>query len=165
MKFIVDFGLTYCSNGDLLQYINDAGHFELDIVRFYAAELIEALEQLHIRNIIHRDLKVTNHPHNCLFDRLNALFFLKPENILLTDDMHIQLTDFGSSLIVENTETTPTDDNPTSNGEKKPLQRKNSFVGTAQFVAPEILQRGPIHYGLVEEYSSYSKEKGYLFHL
>jgi len=50
--------LTYCPNGDLLQYITDAGHLEIDVVRFYSAELIEALEQLHIRNIIHRDLKV-----------------------------------------------------------------------------------------------------------
>jgi len=58
IRLILDFGLTYCPNGDLLQYILDAGHFELDIVRFYAAEIIEAIEQLHIRKIIHRDLKV-----------------------------------------------------------------------------------------------------------
>lgn len=58
IRLIVDFGLTYCPNGDLLQYILDADHFELDIVRFYAAEIIEAIEQLHIRKIIHRDLKV-----------------------------------------------------------------------------------------------------------
>ena len=54
----LDFGLTYCPNGDLLQYISDAGHFDENVVRFYTAELIEALDQLHIRRIIHRDLKV-----------------------------------------------------------------------------------------------------------
>jgi serine/threonine protein kinase len=54
----LDFGLTYCSNGDLLQYITDAGHFEIDTVRFYSAELIEALDQLHTRRVVHRDLKV-----------------------------------------------------------------------------------------------------------
>lgn len=31
--------------------------------------------------------------------------------------------------------------------EKKMLKRTNSFVGTAQFVAPEILKRGTIHMG------------------
>ena len=55
---LVDFGLTYCPNGDLLQYITDAGHLEENVVRFYAAELTEALEHLHNRQIIHRDLKV-----------------------------------------------------------------------------------------------------------
>ncbi|CAF1456798.1 unnamed protein product [Adineta steineri] len=117
------FGLTYCSNGDLLQYITDAGHFEIDIVRFYSAELIEALEQLHIHRIIHRDLK--------------------PENILLTDDMHIQLADFGSAVIIDNNEISHVNNNE----EKKSVERRNSFVGTAQFVAPEILRCGPIHIG------------------
>ena len=51
--------MTYCPNGDLLQYITDAGHFEEDIVRFYAAELVEVLEHLQQRRIVHRDLKVT----------------------------------------------------------------------------------------------------------
>jgi serine/threonine protein kinase len=60
LHLYLDFGLTYCCNGDLLQYITDAGHFDIEVVRFYSAELIEALEQLHIRHIIHRDLKVIN---------------------------------------------------------------------------------------------------------
>jgi serine/threonine protein kinase len=64
--------------------------------------------------------------------------------------MHIQLTDFGSSVIVENNEvSSQTDDNVATNGEKKVLERRNSLVGTAQFVAPEILQHGPVHYGFV----------------
>ena len=74
-KLNLDFGLTYCPNGDLLQYINTAGHFQEDIVRFYAAELIEALEHLQNRQIIHRDLKVDidesfktiQKPHSILF--------------------------------------------------------------------------------------------------
>jgi len=121
------FGLTYCPNGDLLQYILDAGHLEIDAVRFYSAELVEALEQLHSLQILHRDLK--------------------PENILLTDHMHIQLTDFGSSVIVENNEGPQTNDDNNTNLAEKLEERRNSFVGTAQFVAPEILQRGPVHYG------------------
>lgn len=42
------------------------------------------------------------------------------------------------------------DDSPNVDGEKKSIKRTNSFVGTAQFVAPEILKRGAIHIGFVE---------------
>ncbi|CAF0785562.1 unnamed protein product [Adineta ricciae] len=117
------FGLTYCSNSDLLQHITEADHFDLETVRFYSAELVEALEQLHIRHVIHRDLK--------------------PENILLTDNMHIQLADFGSAVLIETNEPAQTGEQK----EKKSTERRNSFVGTPQFVAPEILQHGLIHIG------------------
>lgn len=58
--------------------------------------------------------------------------------------MHIQLTDFGSSLIIDESEPVT----ETTNDEKKLPVRRNSFVGTAQFVAPEILQHGPIDFAL-----------------
>ena len=50
------------------------------MARFYAAECILALEELHRNNIIYRDLK--------------------PENILLDSDGHVKLTDFGLSKIM-----------------------------------------------------------------
>jgi len=39
-----------------------------------------------------------------------------------------------------------------NNAEKKSLKRTNSFVGTAQFVAPEVLKRGTIHTGFVRRF-------------
>ncbi|ENN73129.1 hypothetical protein D910_03408 [Dendroctonus ponderosae] len=51
---------------------------------------------------------------------------LKPENILFDHNFHVVITDFGSDSDV--------------NMQKGRQRRRNSFVGTAQFVSPEMLQ-------------------------
>ncbi|XP_023241912.1 3-phosphoinositide-dependent protein kinase 1-like [Centruroides sculpturatus] len=101
------FVMSYAKHGELLPYIVKVGSFDEECTRFYAAEILLALEHLHKLGIIHRDLK--------------------PENILLNDKMHIQITDFGSAKILQHDE---------SGSEPS---RKNSFVGTAQYVSPEML--------------------------
>uniref|UniRef100_A0A4W5QAK5 3-phosphoinositide-dependent protein kinase 1 n=1 Tax=Hucho hucho TaxID=62062 RepID=A0A4W5QAK5_9TELE len=98
------FGLSYAKNGELLKYIRKIGSFDETCTRFYSAEIVCALEYLHEKGIIHRDLK--------------------PENILLSEDMHIQITDFGTAKQL-------------SSDSKQ--ARANSFVGTAQYVSPELL--------------------------
>lgn len=49
------------------------------MAKFYASEILLAIEYLHARNIIYRDLK--------------------PENILLDQHGHIKITDFGLSKV------------------------------------------------------------------
>ncbi|XP_071501623.1 3-phosphoinositide-dependent protein kinase 1-like [Diadema antillarum] len=101
------FGLSLAKRGELLPYIKKLGSFDENSSRFYTSEIILALKYLHSRGIIHRDLK--------------------PENILLNEDMHIQITDFGTAKIIG------TDD------AEEGAVRANSFVGTAQYVSPELL--------------------------
>ncbi|ORZ24560.1 kinase-like domain-containing protein [Absidia repens] len=71
----------YVLGGELFRHLRKAGRFSNDTTRFYAAEIILAIEYLHSKDIIYRDLK--------------------PENLLLDAQGHIKITDFGFAKTVE----------------------------------------------------------------
>lgn len=106
------FVLTYAKNGELLSHINKSNSFSYACVQYYTAEIVLALESLCSKGIIHRDLK--------------------PENILFDENWHILITDFGSAKILNSVDTPKISMEPSKS-------RKNSFVGTAQYVSPELL--------------------------
>ncbi|GAA5980725.1 hypothetical protein JCM11641_000185 [Rhodosporidiobolus odoratus] len=81
--------LSYINGGELFHHLQREGRFSEERSRFYAAELLCALEHLHQFNVIYRDLK--------------------PENILIDYVGHIALCDFGlSKLNMTESETTNT---------------------------------------------------------
>ena len=80
----------------LTNYCAVAGPFSEDTARFFAAETLLGLEALHQNNIVYRDLKL--------------------ENVLLDNEGHVRLSDFGLSAVVE--------------GKK----RIHSFSGTATYL-------------------------------
>ena len=107
--------MSYCSNGDLLSLIKKLKQFSLEQSLFYSAEIVEALEYCHSKKVVHRDLK--------------------PENILLDEKYHIKLTDFGTARILDEENQPSSTTPPPANEETRPVRaRRNSFVGTAQFV-------------------------------
>ncbi|KAI9094599.1 camp-dependent protein kinase 9 [Phlyctochytrium arcticum] len=73
--------LEYVVGGELFSHLRKAGRFSNDMTRFYAAEIVLAIEYLHEQDIIYRDLK--------------------PENLLLDERGHIKITDFGFAKKVE----------------------------------------------------------------
>nr|AML78508.1 putative LOV domain-containing protein [Wollemia nobilis] len=101
-----------------------------DAVRFYAAEVVVALEYLHCQGVIYRDLK--------------------PENVLLQRDGHVMLTDFDLSFIapckpklINDTRLYRRKGKPKNQPPPvfvaEPTMASNSFVGTEEYIAPEII--------------------------
>ncbi|ERN04491.1 hypothetical protein AMTRI_Chr05g62350 [Amborella trichopoda] len=72
--------MEYCPGGDLLslRQRQPSRRFTISAARFYAAEVLLALEYLHMMGVVFRDLK--------------------PENVLVRGDGHIMLSDFDLSL-------------------------------------------------------------------
>ncbi|VDO49281.1 unnamed protein product, partial [Haemonchus placei] len=136
--------------GDLLGALNRLGSFDVPMSRFYAAEIVVALEFVHKCGVVHRDVK--------------------PENVLIRRNGHIMLTDFGSAQIYnkklfipyEEENESPTQvqgqasqyrhylDTIASNSSSSSLEsdehhvggpeRRATFVGTAQYISPEMLR-------------------------
>ena len=96
--------LEYCPGGDLGQILQREGKISEDAARIYLAEILLAIEELHKHEIIYRDLK--------------------PDNIVLDEEGHAKLTDFGLS----------------KQG-MKDNEYTMSFCGSIAYLAPEMLRR------------------------
>ncbi|KAM0436899.1 hypothetical protein ACHAPT_002612 [Fusarium lateritium] len=67
--------MDFVEGGELFSLLRKSGRFPNPVAKFYAAEVTLALEYLHSKNVIYRDLK--------------------PENLLLDRHGHLKITDFG----------------------------------------------------------------------
>ncbi|KWU41517.1 hypothetical protein RHOSPDRAFT_22882 [Rhodotorula sp. JG-1b] len=110
--------LEYAENGELLKWIKKFGSFDLRSARYYIAQILSAVEYMHEKGVIHRDLK--------------------PENILLDRHMRVKITDFGTAKLLKQDEIK--NGQPLADPQGRP--RARSFVGTPEYVSPEILSEG-----------------------
>jgi serum/glucocorticoid-regulated kinase 2 len=81
------------NGGELFYHLQREGKFDVDRSRFYASELLCALEHLHSFNVVYRSV-LSSSPFSETA-QLTILRDLKPENILLDYTGHIALCDFG----------------------------------------------------------------------
>ncbi|CAH7686326.1 PkB-like protein, partial [Phakopsora pachyrhizi] len=102
--------LEYAEQGEILRVIKYLGSLSNECARYYGAQILSAIEYMHSKGIIHRDIK--------------------PENILLDSKMKVKIADFGSAKIL-----TPEKETQ----DVKSDGRSHSFVGTAEYVSPELL--------------------------
>eukprot|EP00818_Percolomonas_sp_WS_P000987 CAMPEP_0117439456 /NCGR_PEP_ID=MMETSP0759-20121206/2574_1 /TAXON_ID=63605 /ORGANISM="Percolomonas cosmopolitus, Strain WS" /LENGTH=545 /DNA_ID=CAMNT_0005231171 /DNA_START=318 /DNA_END=1955 /DNA_ORIENTATION=- len=120
------FVMEYCAGGEFFRTLQKQPNKSLpeDTVKFYAAEVLLALEYLHMMGFIYRDLK--------------------PENILLHASGHIRLTDFDLSKQTISTLPPSVSKGFFKSRKKskigtKQIQQFNSFVGTEEYIAPEVI--------------------------
>ena len=124
--------MDFHPGGDLATQLSRWGRLGRDRARFYAAEIVEGVEGLHAAGVIYRDLK--------------------PENILIATDGHVVLTDFGLSKQFPRPEgpieALPTwmTTNASSTPNVDPKDVTSSFCGTAEYLAPEVIQGLPYSY-------------------
>ncbi|ERT00121.1 AGC/PDK1 protein kinase [Sporothrix schenckii ATCC 58251] len=113
--------LDLCSGGELLGILKRTGTFDVECTRFYGAQILDAIRYMHSRGVIHRDLK--------------------PENVLLDENMHVKITDFGTAkLLPDPRDPSAADGNGTGGSlTSQGDGRSASFVGTAEYVSPELL--------------------------
>ena len=95
------FILDLLNGGDLYTHIMKSGKFKESQARFYVAETVLALNHLHENKIVYRDLK--------------------PQNIMVDNDGHIKLTDFGLSK------------------QNFDQNQENTIWGTMKYIAPETI--------------------------
>ncbi|XP_047332192.1 3-phosphoinositide-dependent protein kinase 1-like [Impatiens glandulifera] len=112
--------LESCEGGELFDQIIRKERLPEVEACFYAAEVVDALEYIHGMGLIHRDIK--------------------PENLLLTKDGHIKIADFGSVKPMENSRVKVL---PNAASDDKAC----TFVGTAAYVPPEVLNSSPATFG------------------
>lgn len=97
--------LDFCPGGDLGRLISKYGKISEDRAKLYLSEVLLALEDLHSRDIIYRDLK--------------------PDNVVIDNEGHALLTDFGLS----------------KEGVLEVNEGAKSFCGSVAYLSPEMLKK------------------------
>ncbi len=93
--------MEYVKGTDLKQYIKNNSPVSLELVVSIMSQILSAIELAHKNNIIHRDIK--------------------PQNILITEDNQVKITDFGIAIAITDTSITQT----------------NTLLGSVHYLSPE----------------------------
>ncbi|XP_026527948.1 serine/threonine-protein kinase greatwall [Notechis scutatus] len=121
--------MEYLIGGDVKSLLHICGYFDEETAVKYISEVALALDYLHRHGIIHRDLK--------------------PDNMLISNEGHIKLTDFGLSRVTLNREinmidilTTPSMSKPMQDYSRTPGQVL-SLISSFGFYTP-VGGKGPM---------------------
>ena len=144
--------MQYLSKGDFSDFIRLNYPINFDTIKFYAAEIVNFLDYIQSKNIVHRDLK--------------------PENIMMDENWHLKVIDFATARVlgkyfdkkkmefkidtyydptenddIKGTKVAINDEDEDDDIRTKPERRGMTFVGTAEYVSPEVLGDKPAGFG------------------
>lgn len=109
--------LEYCRHGELWELTTGLGFIDIDLGLCFAAQLINGVEYMHSRNIVHRDLKA--------------------ENLLLTGNGELRIIDFGTAMDLSRPELKIAGNR---SGMARAGKTFEHYVGTAEFMPPEAVR-------------------------
>ena len=166
--------MDYMPKGDFAYFIKQNYPLRPDVIRFYAAEMFSCLEYMQKMKLIHRDLKPQNimideKGHLKIIDfgtvRKKGYYYDKREmkfkeekifevidsedikgvkNVINPDEEDVDEDD------EEEEENDDEEEDKNNNSQKKlkvRCQRSMTFVGTAEYISPEVIADKPADYG------------------
>ena len=161
--------MDYMPKGDFAYFIKANYPLRADVIKFYAAEMVSFFEYMQKMNLIHRDLK----PQNIMIDdkghlkvidfgtvRKKGFYFDKKEMKFKEEKFEtIDSEDIKGVKNVVNPdedfeeEEEEEDENEENNNNinnkniKGRTQRSMTFVGTAEYISPEVIADKPAEFG------------------
>ena len=165
--------MDYLPNGDFSHFIKTNYPLNDDVIKYYSAQIVLFLEYMQKMKLIHRDLK----PQNIMIDEKGNLkvidfgtvrkvgYYYDKREMKFKEEKVLERIDSedikGVKNIVnpdeedddddfEEEEDMEDDQNNGSQKEKKPKVRNKrimTFVGTAEYISPEVIADKPAEYG------------------
>ena len=138
------FALEYCVNKDLGFLLNKLGKLDYKLAQYFASQILSAISYMHKQGIYHRDIKPENigidkYFHLKLFDFATAV---KTNKYFDKKIMRfVDLNNEEENLIKEQIEKNEIgDDNIIKINKHNILLLSRLFVGTPEYVSPEVLE-------------------------